>query len=44
MIKIKYAQMTGGDQGYNSDSDQDVAGMNVSIALTNASNNFLIQI
>ena len=44
IVQIKYAQMTGGDQGYNSDSDQDVAGMNVSIALTNASNNILVEI
>ena len=44
IVQIKYAQMTGGDGGYSSDSDQDVTGMNVSIALTNASNNFLIQI
>ena len=44
IVQIKYAQMTGGQQGYNSDSDQDVAGMNVSIALTNASNNILVEI
>ena len=44
IVQIKYAQMTGGDQGYNSDSDQDVAGMNVSIALTNAANNILVEI
>ena len=44
IVQIKYAQMTGGDQGYNSNSDQDVAGMNVSIALTNASNNILVEI
>ena len=38
IIQYKYATMTGNDQGYNSDSDADISGMNISIAKTNASN------
>ena len=44
IIQYKYATMTGNDQGYNSDSDADVSGMNVSIAKTNASNLIVCEI
>ena len=38
VLQYKYATMTGGDQGYSSDSDADVAGMSIAIAKTKASN------
>ena len=38
IIQYKYAVLTGGDHNSNSDSDEDIPGMSVSIAKTNASN------